>query len=183
MKWAFIVAGSLVAIVLLVTIVGATLPRDHTAAMSARIPAAPESVWAALTTPAEFPQWRSDVKRVELLPATSSGPSWREHGGNGAITYVVEAYERPRRLVARIADQGLPFGGSWEYRIEPEGAAESRVTIIERGSVYNPVFRFVSRFVMGHTKTIDGYLRALARRFGGEAAPTVIAATGDPHGL
>ena len=183
MKWAFIVAGSLVAIVLLVTIVGATLPRDHTAAMSARIPAAPESVWAALTTPAEFPQWRSDVKRVELLPATSSGPSWREHGGNGAITYVVEAYERPRRLVARIADQGLPFGGSWEYRIEPDGAAASRVTIIERGAVYNPIFRFVSRFVMGHTKTIDSYLRALARRFGDDAAPIVVASTGDPHGL
>ncbi|HSQ28283.1 MAG TPA: SRPBCC family protein [Gemmatimonadaceae bacterium] len=183
MKWAFIVAGSLVAIVLLVALVGAALPRDHAAAMSARIPAAPESVWAALTTPAEFPRWRSDVKRVELLPATQSGPSWREHGGNGAITYVVEAYEPPRRLVSRIADQGLPFGGSWEYRIEPVGPTESRVTIIERGSVYNPIFRFVSRFVMGHTKTIDGYLRALARRFGGEAAPTVIAATGDPHGL
>jgi uncharacterized protein YndB with AHSA1/START domain len=183
MKWALIVAGSLIAIVLVVAIVGAALPRDHTAAMSARIPAAPESVWATLTTPAEFPRWRSDVKRVEVLPATPFGPSWREHGSSGAITYVVEAYEPPRRLVGRIADQGLPFGGSWEYRIEPEGAGESRVTIIERGSVYNPVFRFVSRFFMGHTKTIDDYLRALARRFGGEASPTVVAATGDPHGL
>jgi len=183
MRWFFIVAGCLVAIVLVVAIVGAALPRDHTAAMSARIPATPESVWAALTTPADFPRWRSDVKRVELLPAAPSGPSWREHGGNGAITYVVEAWEPPHRLVGRIADQGLPFGGSWEYRIEPDGTAASQVTIIERGVVYNPIFRFVSRFVMGHTKTIDTYLRALARRFGGEAAPTVVAATGDPYGL
>lgn len=183
MKWLFIVAGCLVAIVLVVAIVGAALPRDHTVAMSARIPATPESVWAALTTPADFPRWRSDVKRVEVLPAAPSGPSWREYGGNGAITYVVEASEPPRRLVGRIVDQGLPFGGSWEYRIEPDGAAASRVTIIERGAVYNPIFRFVSRFVIGHTGTIDTYLRALASRFGGDAAPTVVTATGDPHGL
>jgi hypothetical protein len=30
--------------------------------------------------------------------------------------------------------------------------------ITEDGEVYNPVFRFVSRFVMGHTATMDKYL-------------------------
>lgn len=183
MKWILIVVGSLAAIVAIVAIVGAALPRDHVAAMSARIPAPPESVWAALTTPADFPRWRSDVQRVETLPATATGASWREHGGNGAITYVVDVAEPPRRLVGRIADTGLPFGGSWEYRIEPDGASASRVTIIERGAVYNPIFRFVSRFIMGHTKTIDTYLRALAKRFGGDAEPAVVATAGGSDGL
>ena len=183
MRWIFIIAGSLAAIVAIVAIVGAALPRDHVAAMSARIPAPPESVWAALTTPAEFPAWRTDLQRVELLPATPTGPSWREHGSNGAITYVIDAADPPRRLVGRIADEGLPFGGAWEYQIEPGGDAASRVTIVERGSVYNPIFRFVSRFVMGHTRTIDAYLRALAKRFGGEAEPSVVATTGASHGL
>ena len=39
------------------------------------------------------------------------------------------------------------------------------VTIVERGEVSNPVFRFVSRFVMGHARTIEDYLNDLARKF------------------
>lgn len=183
MKWILIGAASLAAIVAIVVLVGAALPRDHVAAMAARIPATPESVWAALTTPADFPAWRSDVKRVEVLAATPTGASWREQGSSGAITYVVDAADPPRRLVGRIADQGLPFGGSWEYRIEPDGATASRVTIVERGSVYNPVFRFASRFIIGHTRTIDTYLRALAKRFGGSAQPAVVATAGANDGL
>jgi uncharacterized protein YndB with AHSA1/START domain len=183
MKWILIVAGGFAAIAAIVVIVGAALPRDHVAAASARIPAPPESVWAALTTPMQFPTWRADVRTVEMLPATPTGPSWREHGSNGVITYVVDAADPPRRLVGRIADQGLPFGGSWEYRIEPDGNGASRVTIVERGAVYNPVFRFVSRYVMGHTKTIDAYLRALAKRFGGTAQPEVVATAGASNGI
>lgn len=182
MKWIIIVTGALAAMVLIVAVVGAALPREHTAAMSARIPAPPESVWQALITPAGYPTWRPDVKRVELLAPAAGGASWREHGRDGAITYVIDAADPPRRLVSRIADDGLPFGGSWEYRIDPDGAA-SRVTIVERGVVYNPIFRFVSRFVMGHTRTIDAYLRALAGRFGGDAQPTNTATTGASHGI
>ncbi|HMA23731.1 MAG TPA: hypothetical protein VKP00_07045, partial [Gemmatimonadaceae bacterium] len=59
----------------------------------------------------------------------------------------------------------------------------SRVTIVERGSVYNPLFRFVSRFFMGHTATIDAYLRALGKRFGEEPVPVVVTLAGDARGL
>jgi hypothetical protein len=31
----------------------------------------------------------------------------------------------------------------------------------ENGEIYNPFFRFVSRYIVGHHRTIDGYLRAL----------------------
>ena len=180
MKWVLVITGVIVALVLIVLLVGVSLPRDHVAAMSARIAAAPDSVWHALTDPAGFPAWRRDVQRVELLPPTATGPSWREHSRMGAITYAVDVYEPPRRLVGRIADVGLAFGGSWEYRIAPDGPSASRVTIIERGFVYNPLFRFMSRFVMGHTATIDAYLRALGRRFGTETTPEVVATTFSP---
>jgi hypothetical protein len=33
--------------------------------------------------------------------------------------------------------------------------------ITEQGEVYNPVFRFVSRFVIGQNRTIETYLRDL----------------------
>jgi uncharacterized protein YndB with AHSA1/START domain len=183
MKWIVIGLGTLAALIALVAVIGMFLPRDHVATVTARIAAKPGDVWTAITTPAAFPEWRSDVKRVELLPSTPTGLSWREHGSNGAITFAVEAWEPPTRFVGRIADHGLPFGGAWEYRVEPDGTAGSRVTITERGSIYNPIFRFVSRFVMGYTATMKTYLNSLARRFGGETTPEEIAVAGDSHGL
>jgi len=184
MKWTFLFVGVIVGVIAVVAVVGYMLPRDHVSAMSARVAATPEAVWAVLADPARFPTWRPDVKSVDVLPATPTGPSWREHSGTGTITYVADVFEPPRRMIARITDEHLPFGGSWEYRVEPASATDSKVTIIERGSVYNPIFRFVSRFVMGHTATIDVYLRALGRKFGGETTPAIAAALeGHGHGL
>jgi uncharacterized protein YndB with AHSA1/START domain len=179
MKWLLVTGGIVVAAILLVVAIGALLPRDHVASRTARIPAPAGAVWSAITDPAGFPQWRHDVTRVELLPDAPTGRSWREYSKNGAITMVVDTADPPRRLVGRIADKHLPFGGSWEYRIVPDGAAASQVTITERGSVYNPIFRFVSRFVMGHTATIDAYLRALGTRFNASVTPMTVAAGDD----
>jgi uncharacterized protein YndB with AHSA1/START domain len=183
MKWALIVGGVVAALIAVVIIVGAMLQRDHVAAMTARVGATPDAVWSAISQPAAYPSWRKDVKTVELLAPTPAGPSWREHSAQGAITFVVDAAEPPHRLVTRIADKDLPFGGNWEYLVEPDGPSSSRVTVIERGSVYNPVFRFVSHFIMGHTAAIDAYLRALGKRFGTEPIPTAVTLAGGSHGL
>jgi hypothetical protein len=77
----------------------------------------------------------------------------------------------------------LPFGGRWEFDITPAGADASRVTITERGWVSNPIFRFVSRYVMGHTASLEAYLRALGKQFGSEPTPTVVASSGAAHGI
>jgi uncharacterized protein YndB with AHSA1/START domain len=183
MRWIFIVTITLVGLVALVALIGAMLPRDHVASVTARIAAKPADVWTTITTPVAFPEWRSDVKRVELLSSTPAGVSWREHGRNGAISFAIDAWEPPTRLVGRIADKGLPFGGSWEYRVEPDGESGSRVTITERGSIYNPIFRFVSRFIVGYTASLKGYLNALARRFGGDTMPEEVAVARGSNGL
>ena len=75
-------------------------------------------------------------------------------------------------MVTRITDKSLPFGGSWEYLVTSEGTG-SRVQITERGEVYNPVFRFVSRFIMGHSATASAFLKALGAKFGGQVSPVV----------
>jgi hypothetical protein len=71
----------------------------------------------------------------------------------------------PRKLVSRIADPKLPFGGTWTFEITPT-AEGSTLRITENGFVTNPVFRFLSRFVFGHTGTIESYLKSLAKKFG-----------------
>jgi len=64
--------------------------------------------------------------------------------------------------VVVIASKDLPFGGRWEYDVAPDGNG-SRLTITERGEVYNPIFRFMARFIFGYTKTIEEYQAALDR--------------------
>jgi hypothetical protein len=86
----------------------------------------------------------------------------------------VEQLVPDRMLVGRIANTDLPFGGAWTYELTPAGEGLTTLRITEDGEVYNPIFRFVSRFVMGHEATMKQYLGAVGTRFaeadGGAAA-------------
>lgn len=170
MKWLFIAVGVLIAIVAVIAIVGLLLPRDHTATTTAHINAAPDSVWQAVTDVRDFPRWRTGVRSVDVLSAEGA-LRWRENGSDGAITFERSEEERPHRLVTRIVDESLPFGGSWTYQLAPAPDGTS-VTITERGYVTNPLFRFMSRFIFGHHRTQEDFLRALGRRFGHEVTTT-----------
>jgi uncharacterized protein YndB with AHSA1/START domain len=173
MKWALIIVGSLFSLLALIALIGAMQPRDHVATMTATIAAPADKVWAVLTDVAAYPTWRTGLKSVDVLSKPDAPLSWRENTRQGPMTLTVESFEPPRRMVARIMDDGQPFGGAWEYVVAPDNtdAGKARVTITERGWVSNPIFRFVSRFVMGHYSTLDTYLRALSRKFGAEVTP------------
>lgn len=112
--------------------------------------------------------WRAGLRNVKRLPDRSGLQSWLETTDSGIIPFETTVLEPPRKLVVRIADPKLPFGGTWTYEIRatPEGSA---LRITENGEVYNPIFRFVSRFVLGYTGTIDAYLKSLAKKFGDPA--------------
>ena len=167
MKWVLIGVAVLAAIVLVVTVVGLLLPKNHTAQRSAKINVAPATIWAELTAIEAFTAWRPDVKKVERISETR----WVEEGGNGRITFERVEAEAPRRLVTRIADDTLPFGGTWTYELVADGAG-TRVSITENGEGKNPIFRFMSKLIFGHTKTLDDYLRALAKKHGEEVSPS-----------
>jgi hypothetical protein len=107
---------------------------------------------------------------VELLPVQDGRTVFREQRGGDAVTYRVELLEPPRRMVVRIADTGLPYGGTWTYDLAPNGSG-TQLTITEAGEVYNPLFRFMSRFVFSQTASIDTYLRALGAKLGEPIEP------------
>lgn len=176
MRWTLGIVGVLVVIVLVVFIVGSLLPKSHVASVSARYAARPEALWASLTDVPSFPGWRPEVARVEVLPDENGQRGWREHGNQDAITYRVVESAAPRRLVTRIADQNLPYGGSWTYELTPADSG-TRLTITERGEIYNPIFRFVARFVLGYTSTMQGMLRALGTKHGETVTPESVSTT------
>ena len=139
MKWLLRVVAVLAAIVVIITVVGMTLPQNHVAARSAHLSAPPDKVWSIVTDPEKYPAWRSDVSSVEMLSGPDGGKiSWREVSPKGnKLAYEASTVEAPSHFVTVIADKGIPFGGSWDYRIAPDGTG-SRITITENGEVYNP---------------------------------------------
>ena len=55
-------------LVLIVLLVGWSLPVTHTATAEATFKSSPESLYQVITDVDRFPQWRSSVKSVERLP-------------------------------------------------------------------------------------------------------------------
>jgi uncharacterized protein YndB with AHSA1/START domain len=163
MKWILIGLGIVAGLAGAITLIGAMLPRDHVASTTAVVNAPRESVWQALTDVNDYPRWRPDVRSVEILSAEGA-LRWREVSRHGSITFERLEESRPRHLVGRIADDKLPFGGTWTYDLEPVRDG-TRVRITERGFVTNLVYRVMSRFVFGYHSTQEDFLRALGRRF------------------
>ncbi len=163
LKWTALVVLILGGIIAFMAVVGAALPVQHTVARSATFHVPPQQLWEIISGP---PTWRPDVTQYEELPPRDGHRMWMEYGKAGSkMTYEVVESDPPHKLVTRIADPHLPFGGTWTYEITPGTDGGSTLTITENGQVYNPVFRFISRYVRGYTETIDHYLDALRTRF------------------
>jgi uncharacterized protein YndB with AHSA1/START domain len=159
---------AIVAMVGIVAIVGSRLPVGHVATRSAVIDAPTEIVFSAMTDFASAPSWRPGLKSVVVSADSASGHQRVvEDSETGKMTMEVEQLVPPTRFVTRIVDKGLPYGGAWAHALEAQGNS-TKVTITEHGEVYNPIFRFISRYIMGHTGTMDTYLTDLGRKFGTE---------------
>ena len=164
MKWILVIAVTIASIVALAALIGSRLPRSHQASREQTLAASPEAIWTAITDVEAFPSWRKDIKNAHRLPDRDGRPAWVEEGRSGRMTLAVERMEAPRLLVVRIADPDLPFGGTWTYEITP-AAGGARLRITEDGEVYNPLFRFMARFIFGYEGTIASYVAALEKRF------------------
>ena len=160
MRWVVIAFVVLLALVAIVTLVGVLLPQGHVATVSRTYAPPMARVFAAISDVQNYPRWRPGVSRVAVL--AEQPLRWREEGGNGTIEFERTVNEPPQRQVILIASKDLPFGGRWVFELAPDGAG-TRLTITEHGEVYNPIFRFMARFVFGYTKTQQDYLAALER--------------------
>ena len=168
MKWIAIIGGALVLLVVLVALVGWMQPVKHRVTRQATYRVAAVPLYDLITRVDAFPSWRTKLTSIEH----DSPTRFREIGGNGTILFERTEQIPAQRVVTRIADPSLPFGGSWTYELLPAGDGRTTLRITEDGEVYNPIFRFVSRFVMGHTSTIDQYLRDVGRYLKEEPAIT-----------
>lgn len=164
--------AAIVVIVGAVALLGSRLPVSHVASRSALIGAPIDTVFNTMTDFVAAPAWRSGVKHMTVTVDSSTGRRRvTEESSTGTMTMEIEKLVAPSRLVMRIVGDDLPYGGAWMHALEAQGNA-TRVTITEHGEVYNPIFRFISKYIMGHTGTIDTYLTDLGRKFGTAVSPT-----------
>lgn len=164
MRWILYVVLGLGGLVGLVALIGLTLPKGHRASKTTTYAAAPATVFDVIADVARSAEWRSDLRRVEMLPDDGGKRMFREHGKQGPITYCVEVSTPPTRMVVRIADTSLAFGGTWTHELRPTPSGGTELTTTEDGEVYNPIFRFMSKFFFSPTATIEGYQAALRAR-------------------
>lgn len=146
-----------------VWLIGMVIPPEHVASRSARFAAAPDTLWAVLGDLSGYARWAPDVKDVTRLADQNGRPVYALEG-KWPMPLAIEVSEPPRRMVTRIADSELPFGGTWTWEIARDGRG-SRVTVTERGEIKLPPLRAAARFVFGYSATLDAYLLALGRRF------------------
>ena len=171
-----IIIGMLIVIAGLIGVVygvGSALPQDHVAAVRADFSTPPEEIFATVANYRAYPEWRPAVEGIEELPARDGKPAWVELGATGPLPMELTESEPPTRLVTTILSEGMPFGGRWIFEIE-SAAAGATVTITEEGEVYSPVFRFVSRYLMGHHATMSLFLSDLGARFDQDVAVDVV---------
>jgi hypothetical protein len=167
MKWILLVLGVVILLVAITYVIGMLLPVAHVASVRAQIARPPQEVFSVLENVSASAGWRSEVESVSVLSAPSEPLRWEEVGSFGKIRFVREESTPGSRTIARIDGTDQGFGGRWIYEVAPTKAG-SVVTITEEGEVYNPMFRFLSRFVFGHHGTMETYLRDLGGRFGEE---------------
>jgi uncharacterized protein YndB with AHSA1/START domain len=169
-RWLLIILGALIGLLLLATLVGLALPREHHVSSRISLKQPPESVFAVIRDVAALPTWWPTVKQVSRRDDPQRREIWDETMRDGfEMGIEVATAEPPTMLKTVIVGDNAPFGGSWTTRIDPVPGG-STVTVTEDGWVSNPVFRVISR-LMGHHRTMDDHLAALGSRFGEQVSP------------
>jgi uncharacterized protein YndB with AHSA1/START domain len=170
-KWVLVVVSIPVAAALVVVLVGYLLPKDHVARGETTIAAPLERVADLVRDVENQTNWRGNVSNITILNSGPHRVRYIEHSGEDAITFEFEEVTPNSQFRSRIVDPNLPFGGEWTIILEPAGSSV-RVKIEERGTVTNIIYRFFSKFLVGHDATINAYLRdlgaAAANSYGGQ---------------
>jgi uncharacterized protein YndB with AHSA1/START domain len=166
MKIALGVLAALLLAALTIYWVGRQLPVRHSASQQMMFRLAPEQVWAVIADFPTYAEWRKSIIAVERLPDLNGHSVWKEvEKGGGGLQYETLAASPGKQLVRRIAGDDLPFGGTWTFTLAPHEKG-TQLTITEDGEIYNPVFRFVARYLMGYQKSMQTYFSDLQARLG-----------------
>ena len=164
MKWVTRIGLLLLTLVAAAFVTGSLLPENHQASRMAVFSQPAPDVYALVSDYKNYPAWWPDVSKVEVMVEAPNRTTFREYLSDGPVIMTVVETEPPLRFVTKIDDADQPFGGTWTFEIAPLGGSRTRLTITERGEIYNPFFRVMARYVFGYTATMESFLHAAQLR-------------------
>ncbi len=151
--------GVLAVTVLVLYVAGLCLPREHRTQITVTLQASRATVWAALTDYAAMPQWWPAVKSVRLEKRPDGTElTWNADRHGREIPFRTVESRTNEKLVRAIAQDDLPFGGTWTYELADAGPGATRLTLTEDGFINPPVFRAMARWFFGLDSTMKDFL-------------------------
>jgi hypothetical protein len=144
----------------IVYVVGARLPVNHTVSVTGVVPAPPDRVFARIADVANGAAWRHGVKSVTVLAPDQGRDHWVESLGHGqTMTFLAIRTEPPMRRDVQLNDPNAPYGGTWSYELSPgPEPATTTLRITEAGFIKPPLYRFMMVHVFGPTRNLNQYM-------------------------
>ncbi|RGB43840.1 hypothetical protein C1646_679735 [Rhizophagus diaphanus] len=145
------------------------IPKDRVHSRTAEYSQPQKKIWNTLVRFGAYPQWRSDVIKVEINQPGHIPPDgfewFREFTPLGSIKFrIVERLENKLLKREVVREEGVHFGGSWTIELEEISENSTRVTVTEKTSVHN-VLHGVMGLITGYNQTIDLFLTDLGAKF------------------
>ncbi|PJZ52187.1 LIC10604 family protein [Leptospira adleri] len=151
--------GFLVLLIVGVYGIGASLPVEHSSSLERVFATSPDRIYSLIRNYKDYPSWRPNLKKIEEIASSS----WKETDShNDVMTYSFIQDRRNELVESKIMDEDKPFGGSWTFELSSVSNG-TKLKITENGKVFSPVFRFFSKYVFGHTATIQSYLEFMEK--------------------
>ena len=148
-------------------IYGTTFPEDHEVSQSLQLPhISRATAFIRITDVEKSVRWRSDLTSIRMLDATNGNERWEEASKDGTvIMYQTVRKQIPSLFEMKIADDTLPFSGSWTMELSELESGGCEITVTERGKIPSPVLRALMHKFYGVDGTINMYLTLLEDSF------------------
>lgn len=147
-------AGLVLAGLVAVSLLGWATPREHTETIESRFDAPLNEVFATVTDPSGYSEWRSGVTKIEQLSADPL--RFAETADGDRLTFLVTE-QTATRWVTRIDDPSLPFGGTWTHEFSTADDGGTRLRSTEDGFVDNVFVRGMARLFIDPRANLEAF--------------------------
>jgi hypothetical protein len=161
MKWIFISLGILIVLIAIVYLIGLLMNVKHEATIQREFKKiGMDEILSVITDYKGYANWRSGIKELTI----DSVNHWTEKNSHGdKVSYRLEMGDEKGKLITRILNKDLAYGGFWEFTFTSIDDGCS-IKIVENGEVYNPLFRFMAKYIFGHETTLKNYMNDLEEK-------------------
>jgi uncharacterized protein YndB with AHSA1/START domain len=158
-----LIVGGLVC--LLVLGLGYLLPAERTTTKTSLIDASPDRVYEIVTDVAKQTEWRSDLRHLKFDGDDDGGPfrRWTEEHETGLVVHVRETAKKPLTQYDIEFETTNGIRGSVAGTFEPSNEQRTKLTVVEKVIVDNPLRRVVCYIALNLDTLMDEYLGDLNR--------------------